>query len=141
MINLRKYIFFFLFVGSLTASAGAQIRFNVNSNPYAGPGLNISVGNSGYCQQPVYNTGYAVYPVNNGRRHRRGRGQVVVTPVYSNQGYYNQGYNQGYYNQGYNNGYYVNNNNGYYNNGYNQGYYNPGYGQYNQGYNNNGRCR
>lgn len=134
MTNLRKYFFLFLFVGSLTASAGAQVRFDVYSNPYSGPGISVSVGNRGYCQQPVYNTGYVVYPATRGARRNRG---VVVAPYYNN-GYYNNGYyNNGYYNGGYtngcnNSGYYVNNgyyNNGYNNNGYNRGYYNNGNGR------------
>lgn len=136
MYNLRKFFFLILFVGLLTASVSAQVRFNVSSNPYTGPGLTVSVGNNGYCQQPIYNPGYAVYPVNNGYRNRRGA--VVVAPVY-NTGYYNTGYNPNC-----NNGYYVNN--GYYNQGYNQGYYNQGYrqGYYNNpgyGYSGNSRGR
>ncbi len=128
MTYIRQFLFFFLFIASLTASAGAQVRFDVISSPYAGSGISVSVGNSGYCQQPVYNTGYVVYPVGQVRRrhHRRNRG-VVVAPVY-NTGYYSNGNCN-------TNGYYVNN--GYYNQGYyNQGYYNPGYG-----FPNNGRCR
>lgn len=130
MTNLRKYLLLIFFIGVLAASAGAQVRFDVYSNPYSGPGIAVSVGrNSGYCQQPVYNSGYVVYPTNGA--YNRG---VVVAPYYNN-GYYNQGY--------YNNGYYSNgncNNNGYYeNNGYyNTGYANPGYGNYNRGYNNRG---
>jgi hypothetical protein len=131
MYNLRKYLFLFFFVGLLTASASAQVRFNVYSNPYSGPGLSVSVGNGGYYRQPVYNTGYVVYPANNGYRHRRHRA-VVVAPVYTG-GYYNSGY---YPNGNCNSGYYVNN-------GYNQGY-NPGYG-YGYGYASQGyyprRCR
>lgn len=132
MTNLRKYLFLILFVGSLTASASAQVRFDVYSNPYSGPGISVSVGNRGYCQQPVYNSGYVVYPAARGSRNRNR--PVVVAPYY-NGGYYNNGYynnNSGYYNNGCNNnGYYVNN--GYYNNGYNPGY--------NNGYKRNRRCR
>ncbi len=134
MTYLRKYLFLLIFVGSLTASAGAQVRFDVYTNPYSGPGIGVSVGNSGYCQQPVYNTGYVVYPAARGRHHRNRA--VVVAPYYNN-GYYNTGYyKNGYYNNGNcnNNGYYVNN--GYYNTGYPAGGYYPGYGYYN-----NGRCR
>ena len=132
MTNLRKYLLLIFFVGVLATSAGAQVRFDVYSNPYSGrPGVAVSVGNSGYCQQPVYNNGYVVYPANGGYVNRG----VVVAPYYNN-GYYNQGnYNNGYYSNGNcnNNGYYVNNG-GY----YNTGYANPGYGYNNRGYSNRG---
>jgi hypothetical protein len=108
MTKFSKYFFLILFISALTTSASAQVRFDVIPNPYTGAGLSISVGNTnGYCTQPVYNSGYVVYPVSDPRY----RPPVVVAPV-----------NTGYYN----NGYYVNN--GYYNNGYYNPGYNPGYG-------------
>lgn len=140
MFKFRSYLFLLILASSLATSASAQVRFDVIPNPYMGPGLSVSVGNNGYCQQPAVNGGYAVYPMVRGGGYRN-NGPVVVVPV--NNGYYNQGYypnGGGYYPAG-NNGYYVNN--GYYQ-AQNRGYYNPGYARpgYGQGYyNNNRRCR
>lgn len=132
MTKTRTLFLYIFCLGVLTASASAQVRFDVYSNPYSGPGINVSVGNSGNCQ-PVYNrSGYYNYPVvyQQPVRPRARRGYRVVNPrrgyyQQRNNGYYvaqpvvNPGYGQGYYNQGY----------------YNQGNYNQGY--YSQG----GRCR
>lgn len=146
MFTARSYLCTLTLAGLLAGSATAQVRFDVVPNPYLGPGLTVSVGNGGYCRQPVMNGGYTVYPGRPGGGYVPNR-PVVVVPVTN--GYYNQGYypgggyypNAGYYPAGNCNsgGYYVNNgypvDNGY----YNQGYRNPGY---RQGYYNNGRrCR
>lgn len=82
----------------LTASAQAQVRFDVLTNPYTGAsGVGISVGqNGGACHQPAFQSGYVVYPTAPMFPSRR-RGRAVVVPMPPS-GYYHPSrvYHNGY---------------------------------------------
>ncbi len=69
---------------SFTVSAQAQVRFDLYSNPYTGPSVNISVGQPQpgifvpVVQQPYYYPTHPV-PIRRGRHHRGYQAPVVVT--------------------------------------------------------------